>query len=80
MNSFERNNLVPNIEQNLIPSTGDIVIHRQEVCDQPSHLAEYKTYANLTTLKSVINKNELRNIFQLNDFRVILLRESFDRN
>ena len=62
----------------LFHATGDIVIHRQEVCDQPSHLAEYKTYANLTTLKSVINKNELHNIFQLNDFRVILGEESFD--
>ena len=80
MNSFlsEMPNWYLTLSKILFHAEGDIVIHRQEVCDEPSHVAEYRTYANLVTQKSVINRNELCNIFQLNDFRIILEEESFD--
>jgi hypothetical protein len=80
MNSFlsEMPSWYLTLNKILFHARGDVIIHRQEIGDGPSHLEEYRTYASLVTYKSVINEEELNNIFLLNDFAVVLKEQSFD--
>ena len=69
MNSFlsEMPSWYLTLNKILFHAKGEVIIHRQEISDNPSYLAEYRTYANLVTYKSVINADELSNIFFLNE-------------
>ena len=54
-----------------------IIIHRQEVTNEPSFLQEYKTYANLTTVKTVINYDDLITLFERSGYQIELEVNSF---
>ena len=54
-----------------------IIIHRQEVTSEPSFLQEYKTYANLTTVKTVINYDDLIVLFERSGYQIELEVNSF---
>jgi|TARA_R110000868_G_scaffold81407_3_gene230385 hypothetical protein len=54
-----------------------IIIHRQEVTNEPSFLEEYKTYANLMTIKTVINYDDLAVLFERSGYEVKLEVDSF---
>ena len=54
-----------------------IIIHRQEITDEPTFLQNYKTYANLTTTKTVINYSDLILLFQRSGYEVELEIDSF---
>ena len=54
-----------------------VVLHRQETTTSPSYLQDYKTYGSLTTVKSVINYDHLKNMFNLNGYDVLYEAPSF---
>tara|TARA_R110000765_G_scaffold348260_1_gene438345 strand:+ start:209 stop:814 length:606 start_codon:yes stop_codon:yes gene_type:complete len=54
-----------------------IIIHRQEVTSEPSFLQEYKTYANLMTIKTVINYDDLVVLFERSGYEIELEVDSF---
>ena len=54
-----------------------IIIHRQEVTSEPSFLQEYRTYANLTTVKTVINYDDLIMLFERSGYQIELEVNSF---
>lgn len=57
-----------------------VVIHRQEVTSRPSYLQDYKTYGSLTTIKSVINYEDLKNMFTMNGYSILHEILSFPGN
>jgi SAM-dependent methyltransferase len=62
----------------LANSNRNVIIHRQEVTQNESHIGKYQTYGNLVTEKTIINYNELMNLFKFNGFSVIVETNSFD--
>lgn len=61
----------------LYHSCGDIIIHRQEITKEETHLSEYHTYGNLPTIKTVINYDDLINAFKFNEFEMVKEDKSF---
>ena len=57
-----------------------VIIHRQEVTQNQSYLQEYKTYAGLKTIKTVINYSDLSKLFYFNEFEIMLELNSFPNN
>mgnify|MGYP003626821241 CR=1 FL=1 len=64
----------------LCNSKGYIIIHRQEVTQEPSYLREYTTYAGLKTTNSVANYEELKRTFYFNEFEILYEADSFPNN
>jgi len=55
----------------LLHSTKDIVIHRQEVSDGPSKLEDYITYGGLPTIKCIINYKDLVKTCEINGYNLV---------
>ena len=79
MNSFisEIPNWYKTLSHVLVNAKRYIIIHRQEITDEPTFLQNYKTYANLTTTKTVINYSDLILLFQRSGYEVELEIDSF---
>jgi len=52
----------------LLNSRKYVLIHRQEFTNKESHLIEYETYAGLSTVKSIINRENFIKISKNNGF------------